>query len=787
MKVRYLTNYDFAKTLDQTTLQWAKEEESKLNKTTNFAALYCTYVACNEVCLPYHSIYKISSSRAFQEHLKGFIGFIYTELDCKLNNKYNYSYETNKVFNALADKLGFKKEILNLSSNKISNDAQKCIEVYKNQEHKEERKKYFKGWKIHSNDKKEFYLNISFIYDVYGKEFTAEIYKAFLQIGRNNIATTLSKKIGFLTNLFKLLTKTFTTLKRLRNAMAGENAFSTMLTIYNLGLIEAKINDYNIGHYHNRWSCIVDLYYDLVRIGIWEEPYTDILVPKYKANTKKHTSVNLVKNQKSEVLHNKLVTQIPLSYTDDQAKLMIFDKIKKDIEHIVLCAKKKTIEIFNEYQKFKQISLLGEVREYIPSSNKYDIPIGKDSIPNTFKTYLSHPFKHPIIKSYYGFLKLHIKDENVRIIKDSIFYSNYQKLYPFLIMLINEHQEITESWLLNWKLKEENKNTGLFQIGESWYTKSYKKRRGYKNAEQIIKLNNISKKIIEDIIEITSIAREYLIRINHSDKDYMLLISTTAFTEPRKVNKIENTIYSCISSYLKEVFEVQTYDEKGNIIIKKEEAENIFRNLTLTKFRASCAVRVYLETMSVHKMSVALGHKEYSYALIESYLPDILWKFFTNRWIRIFQNALIYESMKNSKYLYDSVDFTFDQLNDFIKNHAFEDIPYHLSKGFHEIKIEKQENKNNIKYIGIFPITIPLLQIFISVKNYFDKNKNSIQKDTIIYYWYICSKYVLEQIYLSKIDINNSSFIQNEIIKMYNIAEKNPINQNFIKKVFKHE
>lgn len=787
MKVRYLANYDFTKTLDLPTSQWAKEEESKLNKTTNFTALYCTYVECIDAYLPYHSIYKFNSSRALQEHLKGFIGFIYTELESKLSNKYNYSYEANKVFNTLAEKLGLETNKLNLSLNKISDDALKCIEIYKIQQHSNERKKYFKGWKIQSNDKKELYLNISFIYDKYGKEFTEQIYKAFQQIGRSTIATTLSKKIGFLTTLFKLLAKTFKTLEKLRQAMAAENVFTTMLTMYNLGLIEAKINNYNIGHYHGRWGCIVDLFYELVRIGIWDEPFTDILVPKYKANTKKHTSVNLIKNQKSEVLHNKLVTLIPLSYTDDEAKLLIFDKIKKDINHIVYCANNKTIEILNEYHKFKEISSLGQVKIFIPSTNRYSIPIGKDSIPNTYKTYLHFPFKHPIVKNYYSFLKLHIKNENINSIKDNIFFINYQKLYPFLIMLINEHQEITESWLLNWKLKEKNQNTGLFQIGENWYTKSYKKRRGYKNSEQNIKLNNNSKKIIEQIIKITSIARIYLEKDNHPDKDYMLLISTTAFTEPRKVNKIENTLHLGVNNYLKEVFEVQTYDEYGKTIIEKEEAINIFRNLTLTKFRASCAVRVYFETTSVYKMSIALGHKEYSYKLLDSYLPDILWKFFTNRWVRIFQNALIYESMKSSPYLYDSVDFTLEQLNEFINNHAFKDIPLHIKKGFHEIKIEKVTDEENIKYIGIFPITTPLLQIFISIKMFFENRVNLTQENSFLYYWYICSEYVVGQINLSKTDLSNGVFISEEIYKMYNIAKNNPINLNFIEKVFKHE
>lgn len=143
--------------------------------------------------------------------------------------------------------------------------------------------------------------------------------------------------------------------------------------------------------------------------------------------------------------------------------------------------------------------------------------------------------------------------------------------------------------------------------------------------------------------------------------------------------------------------------------------------------------------------------------------------------------------MKNSKYLYESVDFTFEQVNDFIKNHTFEDIPYHLSKGFHEIEMEKQINEDKTKYIGIFPITIPLLQIFISIKDYFNKNEKTIQKNSLIYYWYVCSEYVLEQISLSKIEIKNATFIQKEIIEMYSIAKKNPINQNFIHKVFAYE
>ncbi|EFF83004.1 hypothetical protein HMP0015_1517, partial [Acinetobacter haemolyticus ATCC 19194] len=101
----------------------------------------------------------------------------------------------------------------------------------------------------------------------------------------------------------------------------------------------------------------------------------------------------------------------------------------------------------------------------------------------------------------------------------------------------------------------------------------------------------------------------------------MLLTSRTAFTEPRKVKKFENGTNTTLINNLKKSYEITSY-KNGDILLNDNECSHIFQNLTLTRFRASCGVRVYYETMSVNKMSLALGHKEYNPALIDSYLPD---------------------------------------------------------------------------------------------------------------------------------------------------------------------
>ena len=106
---------------------------------------------------------------------------------------------------------------------------------------------------------------------------------------------------------------------------------------------------------------------------------------------------------------------------------------------------------------------------------KNKISVGINNQANTFRTYLSQPFIHKNVSSYQNFLGISGNSTDESKEKDAIFNCNYSKLYPFLILLINEHPSITESWLLNWKLNDKNKNMGLFLIGENWYTKSYKK------------------------------------------------------------------------------------------------------------------------------------------------------------------------------------------------------------------------------------------------------------------------------------------------------------------------
>ncbi|MDN5653143.1 MAG: hypothetical protein L0G51_11125, partial [Lactococcus lactis] len=272
MKVRYLKDYEHSKALDADSYDWLKQEEKKLNKLTSLVALYCTYIECLKQTSTQHSIFDLKSSESLESHLQCFIGFIYTELDTTNYNKYHYSYEVQSVFNNLALLQNTSKTTILLSLNTINENVENFIFLYKNMKKNIEKIEYYRGWNICSNDNKILNLNISIIYDTYGKEFTNKLHHIMITYGKKIISTTLSKKIGYLISLFRVLVVAYPNIKDMQRAMSSEYAFESMLIVYNLCLIDAKIKNYNIGHFHKRWGSIVDIYNVLVNYGIWQEP-----------------------------------------------------------------------------------------------------------------------------------------------------------------------------------------------------------------------------------------------------------------------------------------------------------------------------------------------------------------------------------------------------------------------------------------------------------------------------------------------------------------------------------
>ena len=172
-------------------------------------------------------------------------------------------------------------------------------------------------------------------------------------------------------------------------------------------------------------------------------------------------------------------------------------------------------------------------------------------------------------------------------------------------------------------------------------------------------------------------------------------------------------------------------------------------------------------------MSIALGHSKLDVKLLSSYLPKPLWDYFTDRWIRIFQNILIYESLKDTNYLLSAMDINESNLEDFIKNHHFKEIPIHIENG----KYGSNVILNN-QNVGVFSISTPLLQVFIAIVSFIENFSENKSIPDFIQRWYQCAILVISQIRLC-IESDGTEvgtiYLDEKILDMYKIALNNPI------------
>lgn len=397
---------------------------------------------------------------------------------------------------------------------------------------------------------------------------------------------------------------------------------------------------------------------------------------------------------------SKLITEIPLNITDDIALEILFKKINSDVELTLKWANHNIKELISLYDK----------------------------------SFSQECFN----KSAQEIKKILDSKEFLRDIKSTLLTTN--ALEPFMFLLINEHPQITESFLVNFELYDNNNNlSGYVKTDDNYYLIGYKKRRGADLAEQKILLNKKSKKIIDIIIDLTSNYRDYLKNKNNDDWRYLFIHGGENGIKPQKTTKTFVPAPSNLNVQEGKK-RIQFVMEKTNCTI--EEATRFVTNMTMTKLRASKAVQLYLIQNDTQKMAEALGHKSYRPELLSFYLPEPILDFFQSRWIRIFQKGIICEAMKDSKNLFKASNFkSMKDLEEFINLHALKNIP-NIKKS------DKQLSLNDEIYIGV---NQDILSVLLSLEKAVELAENEVSAKAL--YWSKFSSKLQQEITANKANI----------------------------------
>lgn len=225
---------------------------------------------------------------------------------------------------------------------------------------------------------------------------------------------------------------------------------------------------------------------------------------------------------------------------------------------------------------------------------------------------------------------------------------------------------ITRSWILNHLYKD--KNQQVFGYSEELnHAVGIKPRRGAADSEQVVRLTPKANKLFSEIYELTAEARAWLEAQGDRAAQYTLLSSASGVTRPTRLGKLSgmSAQKNCTSLLASKI--LQKFGSHGSVILKR---------LSMSSMRYTSAVIVYFKTSSVYAMSEALGHKVYNSKLLNRYLPKAIRRYYLGRWVRNFQNGIIFEVFKDSPLLFLAMGIkTMAEIEEFIKNHRLKPLP----------------------------------------------------------------------------------------------------------------
>ena len=758
-------------------LMQAKIEEGGYVKLSNVILnIYATFI--DTKCLSsnhvtkYSAIDVLNDEKKFQEHLNLFIGFVYEEFsEFKLARKYIITLKVNDLFSRIAAELEFSKFSPSVVlEKKVSEDVVSCMEQYKASPKNIDKIKLYSGWKVESKFGDKYQIHMEKIYFSYGIKFTNEILIAIQNYGAKQKSTSLYRIIGDIIPLLNTITKLYPSEAKTRDALSETQSNKTFVAILGSMIAEQKIAGNSIENFLNSvWPQVINVYIKIfVDTNFFEVPQFEIVKPKYKIEPKSSFSIPTgggfnIKNTQ------KLLSEIPLSISDNEAIDIIASRINRDIDHITSIAQNKVDEITHRLDRNKKLIVEGEVRSYPMRPGDRKVPVGEDNLPNILATFEYYKWSHPsknipeTLKASSDFL---VRELNIPI-KTNIF--------CFLTLLIIEHPQITPSWIANWELfNHDGKQVGFIQVGEQYAAVSCKMRKGPNDAEQLLILNDRSIYLIKRLIEYTDIARKWLKLQNDDNWRYMCLSCTYIGSRPTTIGfghrkKIEPP------PQFRALFNQASFNNKEEVILSKDEASNLACNINLRPIRSSRALQIYFETYSVVAMSEALGHKQLVPDLLSSYLPDVILEYFNNRWIRIFQNAIICKAMEYSPYLSDAVDLSVNELNSFMENHGIGELPDHICKGKKvatSVNAEPDQVRGDFDKL-VIPFSVPLIQVLTAIITVVETTAEDDRLSTFFVIWYETACFLIKQLEISV--GKETSFVTEEVELLYIAAKASPL------------
>lgn len=716
----------------------------------------------------YSAIPILNKSELLKQHLCQLIGFVYDKSPLKPKSNYAVANLLKKAFKVLANEKQLELMEIKLGVENVSDDAERCIEEFKKLSIESEKMNYLCGWQITSKDGKKIDVNLDSLYCKFGPIFINTIHTALKDYGLTQKATSLTtyvRELYKVLNGFALLGGD--TVEELENKLSTKNVHYFFRGIMEVQFASSKIQGHDEDTFYKRWAKAIAVYtHCFIHTKIFDAPLKPFLTPKWKKPVNDDIAFSTGGKPTSKEV-KRWFGGIDFHITDEDTIVTIQRRLEKDVNHIQHVCDIKFNELKKRHSRNIQFINNGKVRS-IESTVEWQKspPMGAKHLENTIATFYEYGIGAQF-NNYRFFLGF---NKDARTLNTELNLPSRSTLNVLICLLILAHPKITPSWLQEWELfDKKGAQVGFKQVGDQWIAISVKNRRGAALAQQEMVLNSKTKEVVEFLIEHTRMAREHLKSLG-DPKWRKMLIAATA-TDAR--------VYTDLNSSLQDKNEFHDWLSDISLLPKESELTQpgldlISEIVSPRSIRRHRALQIYLETRSIRAVADALGHKLMDLRLIASYLPKPLIDFFNDRWIRQFQNAIILEAMKDSKYRFDASDVSEKHIKEFLDNHGISDIPEYFDDGF--TAHEHFDKESHDSFDGAtFNITTALLQLLFAIKDIVENAESKTVFKDIAYLWYKASVYITSAL---KTDRYGE---EDDLMAMLNDAHNNPLETHKIR------
>jgi hypothetical protein len=735
----------------------------------NYAAYISTFKTAG-----YEALDILNSQESLSKQLRGFVGFMYSQYECK--PAYSVTLYVIRTFKALT-----KHEIdtPQLSLTTVNEGIGQCIAEFKSLQVSPERLAYLDGWQLKSKEGKVLNFAIGEFHEAFGDDLTADIYHHACEYGKTQKRTTLKNGVVALTDLLNSFATHCNRANDLRAQLKTNKLSEFLERVMWCSFSNHLAKGNKSAIFFFTWALTIKSFrVCFIDSGLIDEPVRPILTPLFKEDSqpiaKIATGGKLTSSEEQLWL-----ASIPLHIKDEAAIQIIEDRLRASEEHVRASYHAVFECIKEKHERNLKLAKKGMVKPIRGigggvEKNEY-VPVGRDHLANCIATFYTYGIG-AAVRNHEVFLGGTFYNSDSLSASELAYELNLPTtatLGALCTLLVLEHPQLTPSALENWKSFDKNgQMTGFKQVGGSYVIVVDKSRKGALKAQQDIVLNEYSQSIVETLIGHTELTRQYL-KANPSTDEYQesawryMLIKA----DLKKASWCGNFTTSMRSASMNSAYRQWVYNHSGSM--NEEDKLLLSKSVGLRSARKLRAIRTYIKTHSLREVAEVLGHETVNVDLLNKYLPSALMDFFNARWIRQFQNALIYIAMKESDYLFEAVDIKPENLDEFLQNHGIHDIPKLFSKFKNDAKlslVEKEEPRERFDEVTL-TITKNVMRVLIAIKSIIDRSKEvkdgQIFRD-IVSTWYEAATLILTE------DAREST-INAERSQIIATAKKNPL------------